>query len=389
MLEIKLALKNLLGSGLRTWLNVGVLSIAFVVIVFYKGMLDGWNEQARTDTINWETGSGELWHPAFDPYDPLTLQDAHAAIKGKVKDLTEKGVLTPQLVTLATIYPQGRMQNVLLKGINPGQKILSIPSGLLKEEGDFIPAIIGKRMAESSGLKNSDRFLVRWRTKSGTFDALEVKIIGIFSSNVPTVDNGQIWIPLKRLQDMTGMQNEATLFVASKTFSGESIDNWNFKGLKYLLRDLDEAIAGKKGSSAILYGLLLTIALLAIFDTQVLSIFRRRKEIGTYIALGMTRLQVMRLFTIEGSAYSILALLAAAIYGIPFLAYMHFTGIPMPKAAGDMGISVSEKIIPLYSAGMVISTTLLVVISSTIVSFLPTRRISKMKPTDALRGKLQ
>ncbi|MDP4176471.1 MAG: FtsX-like permease family protein, partial [Bacteroidota bacterium] len=271
----------------------------------------------------------------------------------------------------------------------PGQKILSIPSGLLKEEGDFIPAIIGKRMAESSGLKNFDRFLVRWRTKSGTFDALEAKIIGIFSSNVPTVDNGQIWIPLKRLQDMTGMQNEATLFVASKTFSGESIDNWNFKGLKYLLRDLDEAIAGKKGSSAILYGLLLTIALLAIFDTQVLSIFRRRKEIGTYIALGMTRLQVMRLFTIEGSAYSILALLAAAIYGIPFLAYMHFTGIPMPKAAGDMGISVSEKIIPLYSAGMVISTTLLVVISSTIVSFLPTRRISKMKPTDALRGKLQ
>ena len=33
-----------------------------------------------------------------------------------------------------------------------------------------------------------------------------------------------------------------------------------------------------------MYGLLLNIALLAIFDTQVLSIFRRQKEIGTYIA---------------------------------------------------------------------------------------------------------
>ena len=46
MLAIKLAFKNLLGAGLRTWLNVTVLSIAFVIIVFYNGMLDGWNRQA-------------------------------------------------------------------------------------------------------------------------------------------------------------------------------------------------------------------------------------------------------------------------------------------------------------------------------------------------------
>jgi len=41
MVSLKLALRNLLGAGLRTWLNVAVLSFAFVVIVFYNGMLDG------------------------------------------------------------------------------------------------------------------------------------------------------------------------------------------------------------------------------------------------------------------------------------------------------------------------------------------------------------
>ena len=53
-LALQLAYRNLMGAGLRTWLNVGVLSFAFVLIIFYNGILDGWNLQARNDTIAWE-----------------------------------------------------------------------------------------------------------------------------------------------------------------------------------------------------------------------------------------------------------------------------------------------------------------------------------------------
>ena len=56
-----------------------------------------------------------------------------------------------------------------------------------------------------------------------------------------------------------------------------------------------------------LWAILLMLAMLAVFDTQVLSIFRRQKEIGTYIALGMTRKQVVTLFTLEGAMHAVLA----------------------------------------------------------------------------------
>ncbi len=46
-LAFQLAYRNLIGAGLRTWLNVIVLSFAYVMIIFYNGILDGWNEQAR------------------------------------------------------------------------------------------------------------------------------------------------------------------------------------------------------------------------------------------------------------------------------------------------------------------------------------------------------
>ena len=66
MLAIKLAFRNLLGAGLRTWLNVTVLSFAFILIIFYNGMIDGWNRQGRNDTQNWEIGQGQFWHPEYE-----------------------------------------------------------------------------------------------------------------------------------------------------------------------------------------------------------------------------------------------------------------------------------------------------------------------------------
>lgn len=389
MIAIKLAFRNLFGAGLRTWLNVSVLSFAFVMIVFYNGMLDGWNQQAYTDTKEWEVGNGQLWHAAYDPYDPYCLQDAHAPVSDNIARFIAQGQLTPILITQATIFPQGRTQNVLLKGIDPKQNIIKIPSASLIANGKIIPAIIGKRMASSAKLQKGDHVLMRWRDKNGTFDAREIQIAAIFSANVPSVDNGQIWIPLSDLQQMTGFTNESTLLITSKNYSGDDIEHWKFKDLKFLLHDIDVVIKTKKTGSVIIYGLLLAIALLAIFDTQVLSIFRRQKEIGTYIALGMTRWKVVKIFTFEGTALSLLAILMGTAYGFPLLAYLQSIGIPMPNVADSAGLAISEKIIPVYSMGLIMSTVLLVVISATIVSYFPTRRISKMNPTDALKGKIQ
>ena len=389
MLAFKLAFRNLLGAGLRTWLNVTVLSIAFVVIVFYNGMLDGWNRQALTDTKNWEVGFGQLWHPNYDPFDPFCLQEAHAPIPGKLEELTQAGEITPVLITQATIYPQGRMQNIFLKGIDPNQQIIKLPTSALSGKTDDVPAIIGKRMAEEAKLKPGERLLIRWRDKNGTFDAREVLIVEVFNCNVQSVDTKQIWIPLYTLQQITGLQNEATLFIAGSNFKKQTIAPWQFKDLKYLLREIDEIIQTKKVGAGVIYGLLLSIALLAIFDTQVLSIFRRQKEIGTYIALGMTRIQVVAIFTIEGSTHSLLAIILGSLWGTPLLGYLQNFGIPMPKYVDSMGVSISENIFPVYSTGLILSTVLLVIISATIVSYFPTRKITRLRPTDALKGKIQ
>lgn len=138
----------------------------------------------------------------------------------------------------------------------------------------------------------------------------------------------------------------------------------------------------------ILYAILMSLALLAIFDTQVLAIFKRRKEIGTLIALGMTRWQVVRLFTIEGAMHGILAAGVAAIYGVPLMVFSANAGMAMPEATDNFGMTIAERIFPVYGAGLVIGTTLIVMLAVTIVSYIPAREIAHLNPTDAIKGKI-
>ncbi|HSH19500.1 MAG TPA: hypothetical protein VLA03_03555, partial [Draconibacterium sp.] len=271
MLAIQLAFKNLIGAGLRTWLNVAVLSFAFVLIIFYNGMIDGWNRQGRNDTQDWEIGQGQYWQPNYDKYDPFTIQDSHQPLSEEVLQLVRKDELTPVLFTQATIYPQGRMQSAVLKGFDPKQNILKLPTADLQNTQDEYSAIIGKRMANNNKLKVGDNLLIRWRDKNGMFDAIEVEITSIFKTDVPSIDNGQIYLSIDVLQKMTDLENEATMLIAGENSSLQNIDGWNYKDTDFLLTELDGIIQSKKASGMILTGLLLVIALLAIFDTQVLS----------------------------------------------------------------------------------------------------------------------
>ena len=58
MLILKLAYRNLTGARLRTWLNVGILSLAYVLIIGYQGMFIGMFKQGAQGMISDEIAGG-------------------------------------------------------------------------------------------------------------------------------------------------------------------------------------------------------------------------------------------------------------------------------------------------------------------------------------------
>ena len=390
ILAIKLAYRNLIGAGLRTWLNVIVLSFSFVMIIMAKGILVGWDRQAKNDMTAWEIAGGQYWNENYDPYDPFTLNDSHAPIPKEFKQQIEKGDMVAILITQGTIYPEGRMQSVLIKGIDPHQSLLKLPTQKLDTAIGVTPAIIGAHMAKSNRLNIGDYVTLRWRDVNGTFDATAIYITDIFTTNVPTVDMAQVWLPLDSLQSMMLLPNEATLFsFKAQDKPRENIAGWKLKPFNALTKNIEDMIQTKSVGQSIFYTILLILALLAIFDTQVLSIFRRQKEIGTYIALGYTRREVVGLFTVEGAMHAVLATIVAAIYGVPLFIWFSHTGISLGMDSADYGFAIAETMYPVYSGALILTTVLVVLLATTIVSYWPSRKIARMNPTEALRGRLQ
>ena len=385
----KIAIKNLLGAGIRTWLNVFVTSVSIFMIIFSSGMYSGMMEHAMNVSIDTEIGGGAYWHPEYDPYDPITFEVAHQKTPDILKNIVQKNDALEVLVNQAAIYPDGRIVPVILKGITAQQSILNLPTNeFLKYNGTNIPIMIGKGMAAYARLDIGDTFTIRWMDSNNAYDASEGEIIHIMDSGNFKIDMGHIWVPLNIAQHILSMPDESTYVVYKQGIN--EIDNsstWIKRDVEYLVRDMKAIIDQDRPNAIMIYIILLALAAMGIFNAQTLSIFRRKKEIGTLMALGMEKRKVVLMFTIEGALNAIFAIILTAILFGPILFYFHLNGIPLPIDYSDMGLIISKTLMPVYSPILLIATALIVFIILLIVSYIPSRRISKMHPVDAIRGK--
>ena len=385
----RLAYKNIAGAKLRTWLNVASLSFVYVLIIWNHGLFIGMQEEGTRNVIEGEAGAGQYWQKDYDPFDPLDLDKHNAEIKGRLSKMIKSGKAFPQLIIPGAIYPQGRMTNVMLRGVTPVQDILKLDFSALGKPSDGTPVILGTRMAGKLGLREGDYLTVRFRDADGTFDAIDAELIKVLKMKVPGMDNNQLWFNIDDMYELTGLKGRATIITVAEGVEPLDLHGWIFRGHDFLLKDLNDMIVSKKAGGAIMYAIFLFLAMLAVFDTQILSIFRRKKEIGTLIALGMTRKEVVALFTIEGSMHGILAAIAGAIYGAPLLALFAKHGWKMPEGTMDeYGYAIADTIYPLYSAMLVVVTVAIIMVTVIIVSYLPSRKIAHLNPTEALKGKV-
>ena len=385
----KIAIKNLFGAKLRTALNVFITSISFFLVIFVSGMYDGMREHAKNVTIETEVAGGTYWHPEYDSMDPRTFEDSHSTIPTKIKKLINQKQAFAVLVSQASIYPNGRIMPVILKGVTPDQNIVDMPTNVLTEHSNItIPVLIGNGMAKNANLEVGDSFTIRWLDADRTYYADEGTIVHIMETENFKLDLGHIWIPLSKAQSMLAMENQATYVTYAKELPMiKDSGDWIHHDINYMIRDMEALIKADEPGAQIMYSILLALAAMGIFNAQVLSIFRRGREIGTLMALGMTRSRVVGLFTLEGGLNAFLAGIIALVLFGPVLYFFSTNGIPLPMDYTEMGMLVAKRLMPVYSVGLIVSTTILISILVLAVSYMPSRKITKMRPTDALRGK--
>ena len=383
----RVAVKNFLRQGMRSFLNVLVTALAMVAVVFNLSLYNGFQDQAVRNMVSTDVAGGHYRLPGFDLLSPMEWEDETFKTPKALSSLptSDKAEV---LVLQGQIFPNRRLFPVQLRGMEMQQSLLDLPFNKLEEWktpiNDVIPIIIGKQMAGKSHLHIGDGVVLRWRDRFGAVDALDARVVDVVPLINPRIDEGVVWMRLDHLRQITHREGEVS-WVAVKQFQ-RAFSSAEFQKPEVLLRDILELIRQDRKYAVIIWIILIFLAGISVFNTQFLNIFKRQREIGTLMAFGMPPSRVVRLFTLEGSLAAFSAVLVALILGTIIFAWFQSVGLDVSHLA-ESNIPIRENIFLKIDPTEVVVSLLVIVAIMILVAWVPVRKISRVDPTQALRGR--
>ena len=124
------------------------------------------------------------------------------------------------------------------------------------------------------------------------------------------------------------------------------------------------------------------IIVLSISNTLTMSVLERTGEIGTTLALGATRRQILRRFLGEGLFLGVIGGLVGLALGWLLALAISAVGIPMPPPPGmARGFTGAIRVTP----ALAFDAWLLAVLTTLAASVYPAWRASRLEIVDALR----
>lgn len=258
---------------------------------------------------------------------------------------------------------------------------------------DETHALVGIELAQSFDVAPGQTVNVQTSSPEGRSNSMDLTVRGLTISTLPFENKRVITVPLKTAQALLGLEGRVTEYVVAVDDSnaidrtaealqaalGDEYEVHTWRQLQPFVRDLinrQNVVLG--GLATVLFLIVLT----GIINTMMMSVFERVREIGTMLAIGVKRAQVMRLFLLEAVVIGFIGGVVGALVGSLLVAVFAIRGVPMPVS----GIGTSSQLYPAVTAVFRISAVVVAVAGALVASAWPAWRASRLKPVDALRN---
>jgi len=100
----------------------------------------------------------------------------------------------------------------------------------------------------------------------------------------------------------------------------------------------------------------------------------------------MKPMRIVRIFTLEGALAAIWALVIAALLGVPFFIWFQGVGFDVTHLS-EASFPIRETIYPDYQPKEIFYSLLIVVFLVVMAAWIPVRKIIRLDPALALRGR--
>ncbi len=399
-MRLKIAFRNVLRNKRRTVLNVFMIAGGVSALIIFNSFVLSIITGLRDITIKTQTGHLQIatesnWNKtAKSPKDALMTDYSklqkkiarHPRIKSVSGRLTFFGLISKGDSSTSA---QGMSFDPTAEG-NIARNF-KFDTGRGFESPKAYELALGSPLAKQLGIKVGDRVTILANTFDGVVNALDLEVVGIFTTAVAMVDERTFIVPLKIAQKLmdtdrverlivnlkdTGETDTIMEFVQKELGRGLEVRPWYV--VSQLYRQVEEF---NRVQNSILEVIILSLILLGILNTIGMSVFERTGEIGTVAALGEPARSILIQFVLEGGILGFLGSLAGIGLGMLLTLLINACEIPlvMPGATLPLTIKLDFYVRAFYEAG------LLSVLAGTCAAIMPAFRASRMNIANALR----
>jgi lipoprotein-releasing system permease protein len=221
----------------------------------------------------------------------------------------------------------------------------------------------------------------------------EVEVAGVFKSGFYEVDQSLIITGIGSAQEILAMGEEVSGIDVSgdDPFKAPELADrilhtvgmpWIVLSWAQTRANLYEAMRTEKTAMFIIESLLILIASFNISSTLYMAVGKKTREIGLLRALGLPRLAVLALFSMEGLFIGLGGTLLGTILGVGFSLYLKWFPVHMP---GGGSVYYIDTIPVELSVGLIAATVTFSIVVSLSASILPAWMAARLTPGKALR----
>jgi putative ABC transport system permease protein len=275
----------------------------------------------------------------------------------------------------------------------PNTEAVVMEGGRALRTGDENAALLGYELSQSFHIAPGQSVTVQSSSPEGRSNAIDVKVLGNTTSTFPFENKRVLTVPLATAQALLGLEGRVTEYAVGiarleqleqvatgvRAALGPEYEVHTWSELQPFVRDVIARQTLVLGSIGFV---LFVIVLTGIINTMLMSVFERVREIGTMLAVGVRRAQVMGLFILEAGVIGLFGGVLGASLGRLILFVFYQRGIPI-QLAGSSGKAMLR---PEVSLQFTLTAVAVAVVGALVASAWPAWRASRLNPVDALRN---
>jgi len=402
LLLFKMAFQSLVRSPLRRTLAV-ILTVAMGTgsLFIFHGFNHGVMNQYRTATIQSRFGYGQVnlkgyREQVFEKPWEHWIQNSNDVITS-LKQIAGVKQVFPRIdfgamLNSGAINVSGRGQGV------DGSEEATFFNMLNVEEGETLSTqengiLLGRGLARALKAKVGDHVTVLSSTVDGSFNGVDLQVVGIFHTGQKDFDDVVFRIQLAQAQALL-----ATTRVESIALGLDSVDSWKnveagvarshpeLESTSFAILDkvyYQHAVDWLASQFDVFQFIILSVVILGIFNTVSTSVLERKQEIGNLRANGESKGEVIAMLCTENAVLG----MAGGIFGIVLVQFLLTTvlsqGFLMPPSPG---ITRQFYVLIEVSPLMAVKTFLMGTVSCLIGALLAAIKVARMPIAEALRS---